>query len=355
MVKTAVTVASLFVCFNTIQTQVFAAVIGNPQLFASGAALGANINSPDSITIGNGSVWVSYTNGAASDGSNGSSLVVQYSLSGAVQKTYTIAGYVDGLKIDPATGLVWALQNQDANSSLTIIDPIAQTTQTLSYAVNSLTSGYDDVVFKGTQKFLSFTNPAAATDPTVVLLTNSSSPLTVSPILHFGDPGTIQNDPDSMKLTPSGDLLLTSGADGALNFIVNPGGPGQTVHSIALNDLAGDPFSGLDDTLYPTYPIGLIFVTNTAANQVLSINASGLSLSSLYAAVGNTTVNAIGTVDPTTGLFTTVVSGLNRPHGLAFLPTPEPGTLFLVLGGILIGAGALRIRKRGSSPQKSKK
>src|SRR5262252_6220807 len=95
-------------------------------IFATGTAVSAT--GPDSITVGNGSVWVSYTNGADSTGASGSSTIVQYSLGSKVRHTYSIAGSVDGLKIEPRTGLVWALQNQDGNSALTLIDPLHGTT-----------------------------------------------------------------------------------------------------------------------------------------------------------------------------------------------------------------------------------
>ena len=91
--------------------------------------------SPDSITSGNGSIWVQYGNGAKSDGSGGSSTIVQYDLLGNTQNTYTVAGSDDGLKVDPATGNVWVLQNQDGNSTLTFIDPKTnQASAPLSYA-----------------------------------------------------------------------------------------------------------------------------------------------------------------------------------------------------------------------------
>ena len=78
---------------------------------------------PDSVTIGDGSVWIEYGNTADSTGAGGSSTIVQYSTSGAVQHNYTISGLVDGLKFNPVTGMVWALQNNDANATLSIINP----------------------------------------------------------------------------------------------------------------------------------------------------------------------------------------------------------------------------------------
>ena len=89
--------------------------------FATGLPL--NATQPDSITLTNNSVWVEYGNGADSTGLSGSSTIVQYKLNGQVRQTYSIAGSVDGLKVDPGTGIVWALQNQDGNSTLSLIDP----------------------------------------------------------------------------------------------------------------------------------------------------------------------------------------------------------------------------------------
>ena len=43
-------------------------------------------------------LWVAYTNGAASDGTSGSSTVVLYNTVGGVLNTWTIQGNVDGLK-----------------------------------------------------------------------------------------------------------------------------------------------------------------------------------------------------------------------------------------------------------------
>jgi len=68
----------------------------------------------------------------------GHSTIVEYDHSGKIDHTYQINGYVDGLKFDPVTGEIWALQNQDGNSTLSIIDPEDRTvSKPLSYAVPS--------------------------------------------------------------------------------------------------------------------------------------------------------------------------------------------------------------------------
>jgi hypothetical protein len=178
-------------------------------VFATGGAVGGT--QPDSISIGDGSVWIEYGNGADSTGAGGSSTIVQYSPGGAVLHTYSIAGSVDGLKFDPVTGKVWALQNQDGNATLSIIDPTTHAVSgPLSYAVTSTARGYDDVAFLGGKVFLSYTNPAAATDSALQTLNQGNTPsgtLTTTSILTAGS----MTDPDSLKSTPTGQLTLTSG------------------------------------------------------------------------------------------------------------------------------------------------
>ena len=296
---------------------------------ASGTAV--NATGPDSIALSKNSLWISYTNGADSTGLSGSSTVVQYKLNGQVRYTYTIAGSVDGLKLDPRTGLVWALQNQDGNSTLSLINPKTHTvTGPIPYAVKSAVHGYDDVAFRLNQVFLSYTNPAAPTDPTIQLLRNGSNPLTVTPILLMGATGTnlatgqpnqptTQNDPDSLKLTPTGDLMLSSGDDGQLIFVEKPGRPDQSVSFLQLLDPAtGLHVSGLDDAVFATAREGIFYLTDTNNNRVLKIEVDHIPVGTLFASVGS--LNELTVVDIHTGLAAAFVSNLNGPHGLEFVP-----------------------------------
>src|ERR1700722_20930876 len=114
------------IVFFAISASAQAGPTASSSVFATGGAVGGT--QPDSVTIGDGSVWVEYGNGADSTGAGGSSTIVQYSAtSGAVQHNYTISGLVDGLKFNPTTGMVWALQNNDANATLSIINPTTHT------------------------------------------------------------------------------------------------------------------------------------------------------------------------------------------------------------------------------------
>ena len=63
---------------------------------------------------------------------------------------------------------------------------------------------------------------------------------------------------------------------------------------------------------------GSFFLTDTKNNRVLKVTADELSVGSLYASVGS--LNALVSVDMKTGIVTPLVSNLNGPHGLEFLP-----------------------------------
>jgi hypothetical protein len=311
---------------------------------------------PDSITIGGGSIWVEYGNGADPTGASGTSTIVQYSSTGQVE--YTAAGLADGLKYDPVTGNVWVLNNNDGNSTLQFINP---TTQQISdpltygsgyvYGPNS-TRGFDDVVFDGNRVFLSETNPANPGDPVIVQLLNGHAPfgtnrtLQTKGILSFGDTGTDLNtgqtnqplpitDPDSLKLLPNGELLLTGEADGAYIFVQNPGTTHQTESFVTLPGFGTSNVDVPDDAIMPTSSSGTFYISNQGTgandpngNDIISVQVTGLNTNDLYADItSGLNANELVQIDPKTGAVTPLaVTGLDNPHGLAFVPT-GPGAL----------------------------
>ena len=303
----------------------------------------ANSSMPDSITLAGGDIWVAYTNGADSTGLSGQSTIVEYDQSGKPLHTpYQIAGSVDGLKVDPVTGRIWALQNQDGNSTLTIIDPeTGSVSDPISYKVPSSSQGYDDVVFRDGKVFLSYTNPPGTSgDPTVVELLNgkgnglgmgSQRSLVTKTVLTDGTVGinTVtgakevfnQTDPDSLKLAPNGDLLLTSGNDGIIIDISKPGTPHQTVFFTQVPGVTPGQ-AGLDDVIMPNATSGTFYISDTAQNEVLAVHVTGLNEQDYYASVGS--LGAFGQMDPKTGVFTPLVSaanfpGFGSPHGVEFV------------------------------------
>ena len=311
---------------------------------------------PDSITTGAGSVWVSYAGGTTADGSepSGNSTVVRYSPAGAVQNTYVIKGSVDGLKYNPNDGTIWALQNQDANSRLSIINPATNAVAPAPYAVTSASQGYDDVAFSSKGIFLSYTNPPSVTDAVIQKVVAGTSPITVTNVLTAGAPGrniaTGQSDfvlptfdPDSLKLAPNGDLVQTSGNRDTLVFVSNPGDANQSVSYLPLT-AGGAAVSGLDDSLYLTAASGTLYLTETSGNQVLALNVQGLTPGTLLANIGS--LSELAFVDQSTGNLTPFVTGLPGAHGLAFVAAavPEPASMALLAGSLAFMAGLRRHR-----------
>ncbi|HKB89729.1 MAG TPA: hypothetical protein VKC60_04330, partial [Opitutaceae bacterium] len=187
----------------------------------------SNFTGPDSITSAHGNIFVSYTNGAAKDGSSGSSVIVQYDTKGTVLHTYTVAGRNDGLKYNPYDKMLWALRNEDGNPQLTLINPETGASQDLTYAVNPPAhgGGYDDVAFLNGKVYLSASNPTVDAKgqnnfPSIVSATIVGSKVQVAPVLldnavltniTTGSKTTsLQSDPDSLKIGPDHALFLTS-------------------------------------------------------------------------------------------------------------------------------------------------
>ena len=303
-----------------------APVVVKNAVFAAGSAIGAK--GPDSIAVSRDSVWVAYSNGADSTGASGSSIVARYDMTGKIVNQYTYPGYVDGLKYDTERDLIWVLQNQDGNSVLNLVDAKGKAT-TLTYAMQSGSRGYDDVVFINGAIFTSYTNPVGASDPIIQYMTGVN-PVTFAPVLTLGATGTnlatqqanqavTQTDPDSLKATPLGGLMLSSGSDGQLVFVHDLE---QSVRSVSflniLDGTTGKNVSGLDDALFVTTPQGTVYVADTSNNQVLKVDVSGLTPMSVIASVSS--LNAVVTVDMKTGTATALIPGLSGPHGLAFGP-----------------------------------
>jgi hypothetical protein len=368
------------IVFFAISASAQAGPTASSSVFATGGPVGGT--GPDSITNGGGSVWVEYGNTADSTGAGGSSTIVQYSTSGAVQHTYPISGLVDGLKFNPTTGMVWALQNNDANATLSIINP---TTHTVSaplrygppYAYTTpgpLARGYDDVAFLGGRVYLSYTNPSSPTDPVLQSLNNGNNPsgtLTTTSILtahdvnpNFTAPGPNTPDIDSLKSTPNGELVLTSEGDspgmglppppataGVYSLIANPGTTKQTVTNFLVDD-AGVNVNALDDIIFPGAKAGWLYVAATGGNTVYKLWLTGLDPTAPIAAIGSLNEVAVLDVVPTPGSFETanvatpLLTDISGVHGMDFVAAPEPSTWAMMLLGFA-GLGFMGYRASG--------
>jgi hypothetical protein len=331
-------------------------------VFATGASVSAS--QPDSITVAGGHVFIEYSNGASSTlppGTGGASTIAEYDLSGRLLNTFSVPGSADGLRYNPDTNQIWALQNQDDNSALTTINATTDAIAHYSYTISTPGRGYDDVQFVGGNAFLSYRNPpgtSAPNSPVIVQATLGAGTISVTPVLTWNAIGLntatgtngqiIVNDPDSLGLRPSGSLLLTSEADGTLTTVKNPGTPGQLVSFVCLIDTSGKSLTGLDDTVIASSSGQRLLVADTANNTIYALQGP-FQVGGAYASLSST--NSVDFVDLTTGISTSITDGLfapnASPHSLAFVASvPEPSSLIFSMISVLAGLGCCGLRRK---------
>lgn len=300
---------------------------------------------PDDIAVSadGADLWVGYGNGVDTVGHGGPSNLVEYDIaSGAVLQNLTIPGHLDGLKINPQTGIVWATQNEDGNPTLTIVNPKNGKFETSPIITSSLiTGGLDDLVFSGPNSaFVTASSQVDTTTPVIVEISvkrkkkkNSLNATSVLP----GAPTTVWNavtnaaetsdmigDPDSMTLDPAGELVLDNRSDDSL-YIVRDSSATKPLLRVPLT-LADSPVE-VDDTIF-TYSLtsgesstaGTIYITDTKANIIYTLTKPYFPTTEVYSAAN--VANEVGLVDLNTGVVTPVVTGFMGVHGLAFAPTP---------------------------------
>jgi hypothetical protein len=281
---------------------------------------------PDSIAVLAGHVFIGFGNNAAPDGSNGkTSTIVEYDFNGDVITTYVVKGHNDGLKVDPMTQRLWAMQNEDGSPNLVIIDPINRSHKTYTFGPTPHGGGYDDIAFSGKDVFISASNPAKNPNnaPAIVRAELVGNTVSVSPVLSGTatainipneSPVTLNlQDPDSMTFDPLGDLVLDSQADSELVIVHHPGSVSQSVYRLPLT-LNGAPVQ-IDDTVFATASHGVILVSDRDGETIYAITKDIFSPSAAYSA----TPTSVGRLNMDTGVITNVVTGMVSPHGMAFI------------------------------------
>jgi hypothetical protein len=308
--------------------QVTASVPYTVSTFATGVA-GVYFQ-PDSIALVGGHIFIGYGNGVAKDGSDGkSSTIVEYKMNGDVVTTFSVVGHNDGLRVNPKTKQLWAIQNEDGNPNLVILDPTTGTQTVYTFGPTPHGGGYDDVAFRDNDVFLSASNPSSNpnTAPAVVRATLSGTTVNVSEALNGSasatdipteTPLTLNlQDPDSMIFDRFGDLVLDSQADGELIMVHHLGFTDQSVYHLGL--VLNGAATQVDDTIFATSSRGVILVSDRDAGSAGIIYAISKDLFSPEAAY-TATLNSVGGLDFDTGVVTNVVTGMVSPHGMAFVP-----------------------------------
>lgn len=297
----------------------------------------SGLSAPDSIAVLGDHVFVGYGDGHLPDGSDGlPSQIVEYTMGGTAVHTYTVPGHNDGLKVDPSTHLLWAIQNEDANANLVIINSETHQQKLYEFGPTLHGGGYDDLVFRDCKVFVSASNPAnnPNTGPAIVSVTLSGNLVNITPVLA-GEASAIDiptdstvtlnlQDPDSMTLDPLGNIVLDSQGDQQLIIVSHPATKDQRVLRLPLSYLtpAGPVSVETDDTAFITSTQGFILFADKGLNTVFKISRNAFSPGTAFTAADGGPF--VGTLDFTTGIITPIVAGLNNPGGMMFVDTSKP-------------------------------
>lgn len=297
----------------------------------------SGLSAPDSIAVLHNHVFVGYGDGHDPAGADGlSSQVVEYDMSGNVVRIYTVLGHNDGLKVDPVTHLLWAVQNEDADARLVIINTETQKTKLFLLGTGPHGGGYDDITFRGCSAYLSASNPTINpnTAPAIVSVQFHGDQVQLEPVLEGNASAidipsgqTVQlnlQDPDSMTLDPFGNIVLDSQGDQEILIVSDPGSPNQSVLHVPLTYIAANgavTSVETDDTNFATSSQGFILFADKGLNAVYKLTTNAFAPGTAYTAADGGPF--VGTLDFSTGLITPIVTGLSNPGGLVFVDTSK--------------------------------
>ncbi|HWZ96132.1 MAG TPA: hypothetical protein VN025_00045 [Candidatus Dormibacteraeota bacterium] len=311
----------------------------------------AGATAPDDLAVSADGkrLWVGYGNGVDTTGKGGPSSLVEYDIAtGKVLKNISIPGHLDGLKINPATGDVWATENEDGNPTLAVVEHESGAFKIYRFSPALVTGGFDDLVFVPTSRgdshdedsaqnvFIVTSSQVDTTTPVIVRISGQlrATDTQVTPTLP-GAPLSVWNvvtnqeettdmvgDPDSMTLDPAGELVLDNRSDDSLYIVRDPKAQNPVLR-VPLT-IGGAPVE-VNDTIFTTSQTnaassttGTIFITDTSANVIYVLTKPYFPSNEIYTAAN--VVNQVGLVDLNTGVVTPIATGFKGVHGLAFSP-----------------------------------
>ncbi len=307
-------------------------------VFARGTS---TLFNPDGIIVTKHYVFVDYQN--LSDTSPVPSTIVKYDRSGRFLGSVNLNGRCDGMRLNPYTHTVWALVNNDGlngtpprQPALYVIDPKSLATKLYAFGkTQPHGGGYDDLAFVNGRAFISASAPtltAAGVNiyPALVEVKLEGSEADIKPIVFANTTGydivskkTIQfniGDPDSLAIDARGDLVIVSEGDSQLFVVRNVGQKTQTVLRLAVG-------TQLDEVTATRGTSGTLFVADDGPNVIYSIQArfpTGTNF--VEASQGAPVQSFVGTIDPTSGTLTPLLTardGIVNPTALVFV---QPGT-----------------------------
>jgi hypothetical protein len=316
------------------------------RVFANGTA---TMTQPDDITWLDGTVYTVWQNGVGPSGQPSStgataSAVVGFSASGHQVATWKVKGHADGLTADAASHRLIVTVNEDGNSSLFTILPLAPAAdqvQHYQFNLNPLPhgGGTDAVsVYRGAI-LISASAPTIANGPAVYRARLEANGVAIlQPVFFDNSTATVANagsssgtqvalaltDPDSNEIVPAssprfaGDFVLDSQGDERQIYV--DGATGATPR-LSVLDLS----QSVDDTAWATDSGGTLLVTDSVDNEIFAVWGA-FDPGTAYAAVTPTDANNpinrpnyLGQLDLRTGEVSRVVTSV-QAKGLLFIP-----------------------------------
>jgi hypothetical protein len=281
---------------------------------------------------------VGFQNHVAKDGSDGGfSTLVEFSLAGEVKRTFSVPGHNDGLRI-VGDGKLWAVQNEDANPNLVVIDLETGGQTPYEFAPTPHGGGYDDIVVTHDgEVYLTASNPnlnSAGVNvfPALVRAHLDNGMVLLEPVVYGNaqatdiPPGTSVTlnltDPDSMTRDPRGNIVFTSQADSVLVWVGHPGTAEQTVGSLGVTSSATGPGGAqitIDDTAFAPPGAANLLVTDVGGGTIYRIDRAPFGFEPGQAYSASDTAGIVGTLNLDTGVVTPIVTGLTSARGLQFV------------------------------------
>jgi hypothetical protein len=299
-------------------------------VFAKSDLSSTGYSQPDSIALGRTGVFIGFQNHAAKDGSDGkSSTIVEYSLKGAIKRKFSVKGHNDGLRV-VGEDFLWALQNEDGNPNLVIID-LRSGGQQVFYPPAPHGGGYDDLRVVEDQIFMTASNPLLDTSgvnhfPALVRVRLAGNSVVLDTVLK-GDAAAIDiptggsitlnlTDPDSLSVDQRGNLVVNSQADAELVFVRHPLKGDQTVGRISITTAAGP--TTVDDTAFVPEGASFMLFSDVKGDTVYRLDAKfGFEPGTAYST--SDTAGIVGVLNLDNGVLAPIATGFGSTRGIEFV------------------------------------
>jgi hypothetical protein len=307
-----------------------------PQLVIHKYAAVGTETKPDDLTRLGDSIYVAFQNGVGPMGEPApsgatASTIQQYSLSGAPGKSWSVTGKIDGMTADPASGHILASVNEDGNSSFVTLNPSESAAKTYSYTGLTHGGGTDAISIFDRQIVLSASAPTNPTGPAAYTVKLQGATAQLTPL--FADNATAVavngpaagktvalglTDPDSNRVVPrssprfAGSFMLDGQADTQLIFLSDHRRSAGKLSVLTVS-------TPLDDTAFATSSHETLWLTDPAANELVSVSGAFSSGQAVSTVTPDTGPSYLATLNLTTGTLTPVAGLVDvQPKGLIF-------------------------------------